>query len=135
MEYKSREDYDKFFWYNTKENCVFCKEKISTTNKILYETDFWIIIYAKYPYFEESIHLLVLPKRHSEFTVDLKKEELADFLEVEKYIKVFFWDKDYFSLIRQSRSNKSIEHLHYHYISWIPSSRKIEGENYFKIKS
>jgi hypothetical protein len=27
-----------------------------------------------------------------------------------------------------------VEHLHYHYISWIPAARVIEGENYFIIK-
>lgn len=43
---------------------------------------------------------------------------MADFVEVEKILKKFYEEKglEYFSFIRQGKSNKSVEHLHYHYL-------------------
>lgn len=135
MQFKNREEYDKNMTYNTKENCYFCSENLPNTNEILHITDFWIIIFNKFPYFEYDRSLLVIPKRHIEFTVELNQEELLDFLEVEKYLKEYYKYDDYFSFIRQSKSNKSVEHLHYHYMRWIPSARVIDWENYFLIKN
>jgi diadenosine tetraphosphate (Ap4A) HIT family hydrolase len=60
---------------------------------------------------------LVHPVRHIEFTSELNHEEMIDFLNVEKYIREFYKNNEYFSFVRQTRSNKSVEHLHYHYIS------------------
>jgi len=135
MEYKNRDDYSLNFPYNYwKENCIFCDKNLEETNETIYKTDYFIVMYNKYPQFLNETSLLVFPKRHIEFTTDLTKEEFADFLLVEKFMKEFFIWKEYFSFIRQSKSNKSIEHLHYHYISWIPASKIINWENYFRIK-
>lgn len=135
MEYKNREEYDKSKVYFTHDNCPFCDKDLSKKNKILYISDFWIVVYNKYPYFEDNINLLVFPKRHIEFTIGLNENELIDFLNVEKFIKEFYKNEEYFSFIRQTKSNKSVEHLHYHYLKWYPSARVIDRENYFKIKN
>jgi len=134
MKYKNREEYDKKKPYFTLENCPFCT-KIDK-NKIIFESKYWFVMPNDNPYFDDKNGLMAIPKRHIEFTSDVEREEYADFVEVEKFIKNFFINKwEYFSFIRQSKSNKSVEHLHYHYLSWIPSSRIIDGENYFKVKS
>lgn len=135
MQYKNREEYKKSKVYFTRDNCPFCDKGLLIDDEILYITDYWIIIYNKYPYFDDKKNILAFPKRHIEFTTELNQEELIDYLKVEKYIKDFYWNEEYFSFIRQSKSNKSVEHLHYHYLKWFPSSRVIDWENYFKIKN
>lgn len=134
----NREEYQNLKVYFTKDNCPFCAEDFRETHEILFESKFWIIVFNKYPYFYEVwVNLLVFPKRHLEFTSELLLEELSDFLEVEKFAKKFYEEKnlDYFSFVRQTKSNKSVEHLHYHYLPWKPSSRIIDWEKYLKIKN
>lgn len=134
MEFKNREEYLAKWKYKWEDNCPFCADDFHITNKIIYTTDYWIIFYNKYPYFSDDINLLVCPKKHREFTSELTKEEFWDYLEVEKFMKTFYEWNEYFSFIRQTWWNKSIEHLHYHYLTWMPSSRIIDWENFLKIK-
>lgn len=130
----TREEYDNLKSYSTIENCPFCND-IDNSHKILFRNNNWIIIYALYPYFDiEKEHIIVVPVRHVEFSYELSKEEFSDYKNVELFLKDYFNWKDYFSFIRQSKSNKSVEHLHYHYLPWRPSSRLIDGEKYIKIK-
>jgi diadenosine tetraphosphate (Ap4A) HIT family hydrolase len=115
MQLKNREEYDNLKPYFTKENCPFCTKL--DKNKIIFESDFWYVKKNDFPYFNDINGLIAIPKRHIEFTVNLTKEEFADFLQVEKFMKDFFKDLgEYFSFIRQSKSNKSVEHMHYHYL-------------------
>lgn len=132
--FKTREDYQKNVKYMDKNNCPFCKWRLEKEHNILFGTDYWLVIDALYPYFDEPWHLIVIPKKHREFTRELSKLEFWDFKEVEVFMKKHFWKKEYFSFIRQSKWNKSVEHLHYHYLVWKPSSRLINGEKYFKVK-
>ncbi len=132
--FKNREDYEKNKKYMTKNNCPFCLSNFKNTHKILFESKYWSVIEALYPYFDEKWHLLVIPKRHKEFTASLSKVELWGFKEVEKFMQEYFEWKDYFSFIRQAKWNKSVEHLHYHYLPWKPASRVIDWEKYFKVK-
>ena len=129
-----RELYDKQKKYFILENCPFCTKL--DKKRIVFETKYWIVMKNANPYFDDENGLMAIPKRHIEFTTELQKEELEDFIEIEKWMKKFFENKwEYFSFIRQSKSNKSVEHMHYHYIVWIPSPRVIDEENYFKIKN
>ena len=133
MKQISRAEYEKTKKYLTKDVCPFCT-KLNIDN-IVYETEYWYIMPNLYPYFDDKNQLMVFPKRHIEFTSQLNEEELKDFVNIEKWMKEFYKDKwDYFSFIRQTKSNKSVEHMHYHYVVWIPSPRTIDGENYFKVK-
>ena len=134
MEYKNREDYEINKVYLWKDNCPFCLYDLSETNEILYKTEYWIIMYNNNPYFDIKRTLIAFPKRHSEFTTELTKEEFWDLIEVNKFMKTFFEDQEYFSLLRESKSNKSVEHLHYHYIPWIIGQKVIDWENYFKVR-
>jgi len=91
MEYKDRKDYMMNFPYNFwKEYCIFCNKNLEKTNEIIHKTDYFIIMYNKYPQFPDETCLLVLPKRHVEFTSDLTKEEFSNLLVVENFIKEFF---------------------------------------------
>lgn len=130
--FKNREEYQKHVKYMDKNNCPFCK--IGKEHKILYETDYWFVIEALYPYFDAKWHLLATPKKHREFTWQLSKAEFGDFKKVEIFMEKYYFGKEYFSFIRQTKWNKSVEHLHYHYLPWKPGSRVIDGEKYFKIK-
>jgi len=129
----SREEYEKTKVYLTKEVCPFCTKL--DKERIIFETDYWIVLPNKHPYFDDENQIMAIPKRHIEFTSHLNEDELKDFVNVEKWIREYYKDKwDYFSFIRQTKSNKSVEHMHYHYVVWIPSPRTINWENYFKIK-
>jgi hypothetical protein len=51
-------------------------------------------------------------------------------------MKNYYKDKwEYFSFIRQSKANKSVEHMHYHYLPWIVHARVIENKNYFWVEN
>lgn len=135
LDFKNREEYCKKSKYMWKNNCPFCSEKVYSLNKILFETDFWLVIYNKYPYFKAEKNLLVFPKKHREFSWQLNKKELWDLKEVEKKLKDFYKWYNYFSFLRQTRWNKSVEHLHYHYLIWTPSYQIIDWKDYLEIKN
>ena len=128
-----REEYEKKKLYFTKENCPFCTKL--DKEKIIFESKYWFVMKNEYPYFDDETNLMAIPKRHVEFTYLLTEEEFADFVNIEKWMKDFYKWKEYFSFIRQTKSNKSVEHMHYHYVVWKPSPRMIDNERYFKIKS
>jgi len=117
----NREEYEKSKIYYDLTNCPFCTKL--NKSKILYENKYWFVIKNDYPYFWCNHHLLAIPKRHVSNTKDLTKAEFSLFPEIEKFLNKYYknlWD--YFSFIRQSKSNKSVEHLHYHYLLGIPSA-------------
>jgi diadenosine tetraphosphate (Ap4A) HIT family hydrolase len=90
MKFENREEYENSKIYFTKETCPFCENNI-LNEIILFETNFWYVNKAKYPYFNDyENHLLVIPKRHIEFTFELSEEELKDFLNIEKYMLNFY---------------------------------------------
>jgi diadenosine tetraphosphate (Ap4A) HIT family hydrolase len=91
MNFKSREEYEKANLYFTRDNCPFCTKL--NRNKIIFESDFWFVMHNDIPYFEDKNGLMAIPKRHIEFSVDLTKEEFADFLEVEKFMKNYYKNK------------------------------------------
>lgn len=129
MEFWDRKKYVKKNPYMTKENCEFCKLLKEDEVLILKETEYWEIRYNKYPYYWFKQNLMAFPKRHISLTIELNKEEILDFINVEKYMKNYFWEKNYFSFIRQTTWWRSIEHLHYHYLEWVIAHRKTESDN------
>jgi hypothetical protein len=64
----------------------------------------------------------------------LSKEELKDYKNVEIFMKEYYKWKDYFSFIRQSIWNKSIKHLHYHYLIWKVWYKELNWNKFLKIK-
>lgn len=130
----SREEYLSKKPYFTKNNCPFCKENLLDREK-LYETKYWIVLKNDYPYFKDyENHLIAMPKRHVEFTHDLNEEEYWDFKNIDLFMKDFYKSKNYFSFIRQTKWNKSVEHIHYHYLIWMPWEKVIDWNNCLKLK-
>jgi len=78
---------------------------------------------------------MAIPIRHLEYAYELNKEELIDYNKVELFMKEYYDWKDYYSIVRHSMWWRSVKHLHYHYLTWKVSHRKIEWDDFFKIKS
>ncbi|MCH2188245.1 hypothetical protein MK079_00245 [Candidatus Gracilibacteria bacterium] len=105
-------------------DCPFCK---IDNDYLLYTGEYFSIKRNKYPYLGEKDCLLVIPHRHIEYTHELTSEEMSSFPEIEVFMKNFFKGRDYFSFIRQSMGNRSLRHLHYHYIPGTISSSCVDA--------
>jgi len=92
-------------------DCPFCKEN----DLCIWEWKYLRIIHNKFPILWRDDHLMLIPKRHVVLTTDLNDNELLEMRDAEKYIENFFNGEKYFSFVRQSLENRSLEHLHYHY--------------------
>ena len=106
---------EKIIW---KENCPFCKIEEDEKKLLIFESDFWQIRYNKYPYAWIKKHILVIPKRHVEFSKDLSKEELKDLKNIHNFLYNFYSKKEYFCFSRETFEGRSIKHLHYHFFPW-----------------
>lgn len=116
MEFLSRKEYHKKKWKKiyTKENCPFCKKEQET----IYKWKHWKIIYNISPYSWDDKHIMAIPNRHIVYSVELKEEEYKELLEIQKFVKNFFASENYFSFTRESMWNRSVEHLHIHFLAW-----------------
>ena len=99
-----RKKYDNKKYYFTLDDCPFCTKLVK--EKIIFKSEYWFVMKNDNPYFDEENWLMAIPKSHSEFTSDLTKEEFADFVNIEKFMKDFFKEKQYFSFIRQTKWSK-----------------------------
>ncbi|HEY9584705.1 MAG TPA: HIT domain-containing protein [Candidatus Paceibacterota bacterium] len=97
-------------------NCPFCEK----SNPIIKEDKFSYITIATAPYHRH--HLMVVPKRHIEKIFDATEEENIEMLLLIKAsaeILTKLGYKNYSILVRegdQSRTGKSVPHLHYHIV-------------------
>lgn len=94
------------------EDCPFCIYEDWLT---IWESKYWYIKHNKYPYNWLKKHLLLIPKRHIEFTKNLNTDELSEIKNAESFFYKYYKWLEYISLIRQTNWWKSIKHLHYHY--------------------
>ncbi len=95
-------------WFSSQ--CPFCEP----TEKIIKETELFIILPNKFPYPRTENHILVCPKRHIKDWMELTNEELIELRNImSKYMK-----NDYTLLGREFAHNKdaSVHHLHVHLI-------------------
>ena len=130
--WENRAEAKQLIW---KDDCPFCINDWKEKKYIVKETKYWSIRYNKYPYYWEEKHLMAIPIRHLEYAYELNKEELIDYNKVELFMKEYYDWKDYYSIVRHSMWWRSVKHLHYHYLTWKVSHRKIEWDDFFKIKS
>lgn len=114
--------------YLTKDICPFCKIEEDEKPLLVHKTKYWEIRFNKYPYYWYKQNLLVFPIEHKILTTELTNEELIDFKNIEIFMKNFFWEKSYFSFIRQTTSWRSAEHLHYHYLEWMFIHSKVDNK-------
>ena len=108
-------------------NCPFCDMESEKEDYILWIGDFFHIRHNKYPYLWLKNHLLAIPNRHIFKSYDLSKEELLWIKEVEKFMKEYYKDWDYFSFLRETTWAKSLNHLHYHFLPWKIYDNDIEN--------
>ncbi len=116
-EFKDRKDYDektrnKIFW---KDECPLC-DLTWTRDNILWKGKHWYIIRNIFPYSGEHQHLMAVPYRHITFSHELDQEEIAEIRTIHLFMKGFYGNRDYFSCTRETMANRSIEHLHIHFI-------------------
>ena len=125
--FKSREEYEiivkKIIW---KDSCPFCNIEWQW-KCVIWKGEYWFIQHNMYPYLWLKEHIMAIPYSHKAFTSELSPEEFAEMSEVQKNIKKFYWDNEYFSFMRETLWNRSVEHLHYHYLPWVLNASKIEN--------
>lgn len=119
LEYTTREQYDlltrdSLLW---KDVCPFCRSQDQIWRTI-WKGRYWYILRNMFPYSGNEDHLLVIPYDHKVFSHELTSEELAELRDVYQFMREYFWAKNYFSTTRETFSNRSIEHLHMHFIPW-----------------
>lgn len=117
----SRKEYHEKKWKKvySLEDCPFCnKENEEKNNRIIWQWKHWHIIYNLSSYSWDNRHIMAIPNEHILYSYDLKKEHFEELSEVHKIVKDFFKDDSYFSFTRESMSNRSVEHLHMHFLVW-----------------
>lgn len=55
---------------------------------------------------------MAVPKRHIIYSLNLQSKEWEELQKVQKFVKQFFGEENYFSFTRESMGNRSVEHLH-----------------------
>lgn len=109
----------------SRENCPFCNKE-SQREVILWEWKYWYIQHNKYPYLWLNNHIMAIPYSHKVFSHELTSEEFSEMSDVQKFIKSFYWEQEYFSFLRETLWKRSIEHLHYQYLPWVLRTSRLE---------
>ncbi|MBC7503389.1 hypothetical protein H7169_00245 [Candidatus Gracilibacteria bacterium] len=99
-----------------KEDCPFCID-LKTNERVLWKGYYWAIIYNLYPYTHGAKHLMLIPIRHACFSHEITNTEYSELHESYDFIEKFYNGDSYFSFTRESISERSVEHVHTHFIS------------------
>jgi hypothetical protein len=59
---------------------------------------------------------MLIPIEHHSYSHEVSWVEYSELHDAEQFIKEFFDEEWYFSFTRESMSERSVEHLHTHYI-------------------
>ena len=114
----TREEYYKkkgnvgIYW---KDNCPFC-DRENQKWQIVWKWKNWFLIHNMFPYSWTEKHIMAVPYEHKLYSTDLNDEELLEMKDIYKFVKEYFWDEKYFSCTRESIANRSVEHIHMHFI-------------------
>lgn len=114
----TRRDLHKAMWGKKiygKDDCPFCFPQ-QEDNERLWNGEYWSIFYNKYPYSWNDQHLMAVPNKHKHFSHELTHDELSELSTVYAFMHDYFWDNHYFSFTRESFANRSVEHLHIHFL-------------------
>ena len=119
MLFWTRNDLKKALWWKnrfTKKDCPFCRDIIKNAERIIWKWKYWAILYNLYPYIQWWKHIMLIPLNHHQYTHDISSEEYSELNEAQKYIKNFYNKDWYFSFTRESMNERSVEHIHIHYL-------------------
>lgn len=122
----SREDYDaqrkwKCSWID---DCPFCNVNLDL-NTVVYESEYWKMFVSLASYTWNEYHLLAFPKTHKKFFHEFSQDEIWDLKNVYEFCDKYFENKQYFSMTRETMSNRSVEHYHIHFIEWIMKAQAL----------
>ena len=102
------------------DDCPFCNlEERRKEWSVRWEWKYWYILHNTGSYSWDDFHLMAVPYEHIKFAHKLRSEHIAELQEVYRYMKNYFWEKNYFSFTRESIGNRSVEHLHIQFCVWI----------------
>ncbi len=59
---------------------------------------------------------MAVPYRHVKYSHELISEEFLEMKQIQDFMKEFYGKSQYFSATRESMANRSIEHVHMHFI-------------------
>lgn len=113
----TREQYDaltrdKLLW---KDECPFCDTQTQAGHTI-WKGKHWYVLHNMFPYSGDTDHLMAVPFTHKTFSHELNGDELLELAEIYIFMKNFYGEKQYFSCTRETMANRSIEHLHMHFV-------------------
>lgn len=116
---QSRDEYhkkiwNKILWLN---ECPFCCREDQKWHTI-WKWKYWYILHNIFPYSWNDQHIMAVPYEHKIYFTELSNEEILELRDVGNIVKDFYNWENYFSCIRETLANRSIEHLHIHYIPW-----------------
>lgn len=81
------------------------------------------------PYSWDYRYTLAVPYKHIKYFHDIDRSKIFQRTKrSKKFVKDFFWNQEYFSFTRESMWNRSLEHLHIHFLVW-----KLQGKFLRKI--
>ena len=98
-----------------KDNCPFC-DPDAQKELIIWEWRYWFILYNLYPYSGDHGHVMAVPYAHKQYSHELDEDEFSELLGVHAFLKSFYGNGDYFSCTRETMANRSIEHVHMHFL-------------------
>lgn len=105
----------KMYWLD---DCPFCTHIEAQEEHILWKWKHWFVVHNIYPYTWDHKHIMAVPYLHKKQFLELNDEELIDLKNANIFIKSFYWEESYFSCLRETLENRSVEHLHYHFLPW-----------------
>lgn len=117
LSFWTREDYHEKKWKKMykKKDCPFCKIEEQEWH-IVWKWKKWFILHNLYPYSGNEKHLMAVPYTHKKYFLDLTDEEILELKDIHVFIRAFYWEENYFSCLRETLANRSVEHLHYHFL-------------------
>lgn len=112
----TREQYHKIKWKEiyTQEDCPFCKKEENSRN-IVREWKYWYILQNLFPYSWNDKHIMAVPYKHKKYSIELSDEEFLELKNIQRFVKDFYIEENYFSCTRETMWNRSVEHLHIHF--------------------
>jgi diadenosine tetraphosphate (Ap4A) HIT family hydrolase len=60
---------------------------------------------------------MAVPYAHKLYFLELSNEEIIELKDIHIFVKDFFKGNNYFSFTRESMANRSVEHLHMHFLA------------------
>jgi len=98
-------------------SCAFCLNLSDTKNQYtIWRWKYWLICHNKYPVLGLKNQLMAVPRRHVKMAYQLNNDEMLEYPTVEKFIYDFYKWGPYFTFMRESIQNRSLEHIHYHFL-------------------